>query len=445
MASVTTIKNKEPESYFEYEAVKKKLSLKKEEDRQQRAPRLQTWTALVEPLRGGGRRQRREMHTVATTEEDARNQFALMQLRVIWIKPLADLKVVTAIGKVKQSEVAMFCKELAIMNDTGMAVQEAIELLFDESDNPTLTRALAYILQDLQSGTMSLWEAVEKHPGIFDKVFVALVRAGEESGSLPKMLRVLAQRAERSGRMVNAIWQALLYPAGLSFIGFAVVTIIYLYVLPKFVTMYREFGAKLPLMTSITMSISDFLVQYFVVVLIVLGVGTYYARKFYHTERGKRWVQDVLMKVRLFREIMEKASLALVSRSMATLYAGGQTLDKAVEIGIDSAMLYTHREALAVVLEKMRGGTADVDVAVESHYALRTLFKAAIKVGHRTGHIDEMLLTVAEMYETDVENKMRQLSSVLEPAIIVIIGIIVGFTVISLWLPIINLVGLLGT
>jgi type IV pilus assembly protein PilC len=406
-------------------------------------PRLQTWTAIVEPMSGTGRRQ--ELHTVATTEQDARKIFYRRKLRVRSIRALKDLKPVVAAGKVPASDLATFCKQMAIMTDTGMSMQEALEYILEETDNKALTKAIAYILEDIRGGSMDAWEAFTRHPGLFDSVFCALVKSGETTGALPAMFEVLSLRAERGSKFQNEIRQALMYPIGLLMTGFVVVVIIYWKVVPTFAHMYKELGAELPWMTQVTVSISGFVANHFLILSAILaGAGAWFFR-WRKTPKGRAFFQRIAMVHRFTRDIIEKTSLAFASRALSTLIKGGATFHKAIELAAEAATLDMHKEALNNILEDLRSGQSDLPTAMEQHYAFRQLFKSCVKVGYRTGTLDVMLLKAAEVYESDVEAKLRQLSSMLEPMIIIVIGIIIGFIVLSLYLPVLNLVHVLGT
>lgn len=406
-------------------------------------PRLQTWTAIVEPMSGTGRRQ--ELHAVATSEQDARRSFARRKLRVRSIRALKDLKPVVAAGKVSPSELATFCKQMSIMIETGMSTQEALEYILEEIDNKALTKAIAYILEDIRGGSMEVWEAFTRHPGIFDSVFCALVKSGETTGALPAMFEVLSLRAERGSRFQDQIRQALMYPIGLLVTGFIVLVIIYYKVVPTFTHMYKELGSDLPFMTRITVSISNFIADHFLLLSIIFVGGGFWFWRWRKTPKGRAFLQRIAMLNHYLRDIIEKTSLSFASRALSTLIKGGATFHKALELASEAATLDIHKDALNSILEEIRSGQSDLPTAMEQHYAFRQLFKSCVKVGYRTGNLDVMLLKAAEVYEADVEARLRQLSSIIEPAIIIIIGVIIGFIVLSLYLPVLNLVNVLGT
>ncbi len=415
------------------------LPFKKPEQQTPAPPTLALYKAIVEPYTKKGERQ--ELHVQATTVEHAQKIFHKRGLRVVSIRVLRDNTPVTGVGKVSNLELAIFCKQFGQQLDSGMVPIEAIENILEESENKNFRQALSIIMKDLQKG-MTVSEAFSRHPGVFDPVFLALVQSGEEAGKLPEMMEVLYRRCESAGKLQSTLKQAMIYPAILILVGSVVLLVIYWKVMPTFASMYAELGAQLPLMTRITMGISKFVARW--IVLIVAGVvaAVYSFRRYCRTEKGKRVVQRYLCKWRLLREIMEKASLALVSRSMGTLVSAGQTFHKSLELGAKSASLIKHKEALLGMIEPIRKGMG-LEEAIEQHYAFRQFFKTSVKVGAKTGRMEEMLRNVAEMYEAEVEARIKQLSAVIEPAIIVVIGLLVGFTVVSLYSPLFNLINMI--
>jgi len=340
--------------------------------------------------------------------------------------------------QVKSKELVIFTRQLAAILSAGLLLTEALETISDDLENPYFSKLIGDIKSDIIGGS-DFSTALAKHPNIFSKTYIFIVRSGEATGNLHKTITDLAKYLESSERMKEKVKSALRYP--LFILGFAifVVMIIVFFLIPKFKGMFMSAGAQLPLLTRIVVGVSEFAVQHFGIFLIVVAILwglAWYALKFPKV----RFLLDVL-KFNLpiiGKEIIQKSLISRYCRTLGILLAGGVGLSSSLEI---TSQVVDHL-ALGQTIERVRTkviGGAAISEEIRSHKIFPRLVAKMTAVGERTGRIDDMMKRTADYYDEELEITLQNLTALLEPALIVFIGGIVLIVVLALYLPIFKL------
>ena len=342
-------------------------------------------------------------------------------------------------GKVNLKELAIFTRQISAMLAAGVPIVDAFDDLSSQTSNRYFSYILKMIRKDIQEGS-NLSGALSKYPKVYTSLYVALIKAGEESGNLAEVMDELAKNLEDQIALISKVKQALSYPAIVSIFFIVVVSFVFLYLLPKFQEIFTGFGAQLPKFTVITLSISKFLVSALpflisaIVLLIILLV------LFQKTPAGRQQIDRAKLGFPLFGQIMLKVSLSRIAGSLATLIAGGVTIIHALEIVSKTS----GNAVIEQTIEKVRQGVIKgslIGSELKKYRIFPVLFVRMVIVGEDTGKLDEMLNRVAKFFRDEVDATLNILASILEPILIISLGIVVGIVVLAIYLPIFNLAG----
>lgn len=335
--------------------------------------------------------------------------------------------------KVKEKDLALFTRQLGAMISAGVGIATALEIIAEQTTNKTLKEALLKVQEDVIAGT-SLSKAMEKFPTVFPNFLVNLIASAEESGNLDIVLQRASQYYEKIAAIKRKLISASWYPAAVLIIATLIVIGILTFIVPTFAKMYAGMGANLPFLTQILIDISNNLrtnALYIIVFIFALfGINSY----FYKTPIGKKIYHRIMLKLPLLGQIFLKGAIAKFARTFATLVAGGVPIIRALEIAskvvgnviIEDAILKAKDE-----VEKGKPLWSSLDKNI-----FPPIFISMLKVGEETGRMDEMLDTIAEFFEDEVDRAVEGLLSTIEPLLMVFIGGIVGFIIVALYLPI---------
>lgn len=349
--------------------------------------------------------------------------------------------IVSAKSGVRSSDLTIFSRQLANLVRGGLPLMRTFTALTEHTESPNLKAALEQMQQEIKGGK-SLWEALEAYPGIFPKLYVNMVKAGEASGQLPSVLQWLADYLDKEQSRKNQIRGALAYPTLL--VGVGTITIISLvtFIVPKFVSMFQEFGQALPLPTVMLIGLSKAMIGWWWVILaLVFGVVT--SAKFYvKTPAGRLLSDRIKLKLPLIGKLNLKSSVSKFARTTATLLQGGVTLFESMNIVRD----VIGNEALARGADFVRDGMREGEsfaARLKDSGVFPPLLTHMAAVGEETGELQSVLITVADAYDVEVEATLKNLVSLLEPMIIVIIGGVIAFIILAMLLPVfqINMMG----
>ena len=338
-------------------------------------------------------------------------------------------------GKVKPQDIAIFSRQLATMMTAGIPLVQAFDIIGAGHDNPAVQKLVLDVKTDVEGGT-ALADALAKHPLHFDDLYVSLVTAGEQAGALETLLDKIATYKEKTEAIKKKIKKALFYPAAVVVVAFIVTAILLIFVIPEFESLFQGFGADLPAFTRFVIEISNFVrsagwMLAFGMVAVV--VGFLHAKKRY---RGvQHFVDRAILRVPIIGPIMNKSAIARYSRTLATTFAAGVPLVEALDSVAGACGNIVYESAVMTMRDEVATGQR-LQRAMENTDLFPNMVNQMIAVGEESGSLDEMASKVADFYEEEVDNAVDSMSSLLEPLIMSILGVLVGGLVIAMYLPI---------
>jgi len=341
-------------------------------------------------------------------------------------------------GKVKPEDIAVFSRQLATMLAAGIPLVQSFEIVGNGNEKPSMQRLILDIKSDVEGGT-SLHEALGKHPLYFDDLYVNLVEAGEQAGALETLLDKIATYKEKTEALKKKVKKALFYPAAVMVVAVVVTVILLIFVIPQFESLFKGFGADLPAFTQFVINMSRGLQEHGVSVALVLG-GIGYAF-FYFKKRSKamrEFLDRMSLKIPIIGPILYKGAIARFSRTLSTMFAAGVPLVEALESVAGACGNIVFENAVLKMRDEVATGQR-LQRAMENTGLFPNMVIQMIAVGEEAGALDAMSGKVATFYEAEVDNAVDSMSSLLEPLIMAILGVLVGGLVIAMYLPIFKL------
>ncbi len=340
--------------------------------------------------------------------------------------------------RIKPKDLAIFTRQLATMMKAGVPLLQSFDIVGRGNANASVTKLLNDIRTDVETGT-SLSAAFRKFPMYFDNLYCNLVEAGEAAGILEQLLDRLAVYMEKTEAIKSKIKSALMYPMAVIVVAFVVVTIIMIFVIPAFKSVFTSFGADLPAPTLLVIAISEFFVKYWWLIFGVIGGGFYFFfQAWKRNEKMQMFMDRLLLKIPIFGVLVEKSVIARWTRTLSTMFAAGVPLVEALDSvgGASGNMLYA--QATEKIQQEVSTGTS-LTVAMGNANLFPTMVLQMCAIGEESGSLDHMLGKAADFYEAEVDDMVAGLSSLMEPIIIVFLGTIIGGIVVSMYLPIFKL------
>ena len=338
-------------------------------------------------------------------------------------------------GKVTAKDVAFFTRQMATMMKAGVPLLQAFDIVGKGHANRAVAKLLMDIKADVETGT-SLSAAFRKYPLHFDALFCNLVGAGESAGILDSLLDRLATYQEKIIAIKSKIKAALFYPVSIIVVAFIITAVIMIFVIPAFKDLFTNFGADLPTPTLVVMAISDFFVQWWWAIFGGLGFGFWF---FFYTWKRSLRMQQILdqlfLKMPVFGELIRKATIARWTRTLATMFAAGVPLVEALESVGGAAGNYVYLKATKQIQAEITTGTA-LTVAMQNSEVFPSMVVQMTSIGEESGSLDAMLSKVADYFEGEVDDAVSAISSLMEPMIMVVLGVLIGGMVIAMYLPI---------
>lgn len=338
-------------------------------------------------------------------------------------------------GKITNADIMVFARLMATMVRAGIPILQALQAVSESLKKPSMVELIQQIIEEVSSGG-SLSSALAKHPKQFDRLFINLVDAGEQAGVLDQMLERVASYKEKVESLKNRVKKALWYPTAVMTIGVAVTMLLLIKVVPEFESMFQGFGAELPALTQFTVNLSDRAQQYWLHVLAVLVGGAALLKTAAKRSLKIAYRLDRMMLcLPVLGDIMQKSAVSRFTRTLATTFASDIPLIEGLETAAGAADNSVYIKAINEVRQ-------DVTTGQQLHFAMRmtnrfpALAVQMVSIGEEAGSLDTMLNRVADYYEEEVDNKVDALTSLMEPIIIVVLGILVGGVVVSMYLPI---------
>lgn len=347
---------------------------------------------------------------------------------VSWLQP-----------KVKEKDIILFARQFSTMIDAGLPIIQCLEILTTQQSNKTFKRMIKEIKEQVEGGA-TLAEALKRFPKHFDDLFVNMIAAGEAGGILDAILRRLAAYMEKAAKLKSQVKGAMTYPIVTLIIAAVVLGVILVFVIPVFEEMFADFGGELPVPTQIVVKMSEVVkskILYIIIGLFILGFAL---RKFYATEKGQDVVDDVVLKIPVFGELLRKVAVAKFTRTMGTMLASGVAILEALDIVAKTSGNRTIERAIYDVRSGIAEGRTMADPLAESG-VFPAMVCQMISVGESTGALDAMLEKIADFYDEEVDQAVENLTSLIEPFMLVFLGVTIGGLVVAMYLPIFKMAG----
>jgi len=344
--------------------------------------------------------------------------------------------------RVKQKDLVLFSRQLSTLIGAGVPIVQGLTILLEQIENPAFKKVVASIREDIESGT-SITEALNRHPTVFGELYVNMVRSGELGGILDVILERLSAYLESAAALRGKIKSAMVYPAVIGLVAGGVTAFLLIVVVPTFVKIFEQAGAQLPLPTQILLAVSNFLRRYIIFVIIGLIAFVVGLRQYYRTEAGSMYIDRLLLRVPLFGPLLRKVAVAKFTKTFGTLVKSGVPILQALETVSKTSGNRVVEKAVLQAKESIREGERISD-PLKASGAFPPMVTQMISVGEETGNLDAMLSKIAEFYEQEVDAAVSGLTSLIEPVIVVFMGVIIGAIAVAMYMPMFQLGALVG-
>jgi type IV pilus assembly protein PilC len=340
-------------------------------------------------------------------------------------------------SKIPTKEIAIFSRQLATLNGSGVPIVQGLSILESQMQSKAFREVIAAVRADIEGG-LSISESLKKHPNAFSKLYISMIKAGETGGLLNEILERLSVHLEKAEALKAKIKSAMMYPVVILVVCSSITIFLLVWVIPRFKVIFASFGQNLPALTQMVLDASDWLRSKWYV-LIALGFAAVWGfKRFYATEQGRRWVDEKMLKLPMFGILLKKSAVAQFTRTLGTLLSAGVSHMQALETVAETAGNVVISRTILDARDSIRDGGKLSDPLKKSG-VFPPMVTSMITVGEETGGLDKMLTKVADFYDLEVDEAVKGLSSMIEPIVIVVMGVIVGFIVIAMYMPIFNM------
>jgi type IV pilus assembly protein PilC len=351
-----------------------------------------------------------------------------------------DLKLPFA-DRVKLKDVAVFSRQFATMINSGLSLLRSLSILAEQTESKPLAEIANQVRMDVEKGS-SLSQAMSKHPKAFNRLYVSMVRAGEVGGALDSVLMRLADTIEKQVELRRKVKSAMTYPLVVAVLVLVIVTAMLLFIIPMFQGIYKQLGGTLPAPTQFLINISKILRTFWYVIFLVEIGGAFAFRRWINTEEGRKQWDAIKLKVPVFGKLVRKTALARFSRTLSALVRSGVPILESLDIVAETAGNWVVAKAVRDTQAAVKRGDP-LSKKLEEHPVFPPMVVQMMAVGEETGALDEMLDKIADFYDQEVEATVDALTSLIEPILIVVMGVCVGGMIISLYLPMFNIIKLI--
>lgn len=344
-------------------------------------------------------------------------------------------------GKVKNKQLMVVTRQLSTLLEAGVPLLRGLQILIRQEAHPTLRKALSGIQESVEGGS-TFAEALSNHPKVFNQLYVNMVRAGEAGGVLELVLLRLAEFMEKSERLKNKIKAAMVYPIVVMIIAMAILTFMMVWIVPKFSAIFQGFfgaGKRLPGLTMFVMSVSNNAVRYGVWIVVISIAAVIALRLVYRTTKGRFIIDGIVLRIPIFGKLARLGAVARFARTLGTLLTSGVPILQALTIVSDTVGNAVISKAVLAIHDSVKEGET-VAGPMEQSGSFPLMAVSMVQVGEESGALPEMLAKVADTYDNEVDTTVEALTSILEPIMIVLLAVIVGTIVISMFLPIITII-----
>jgi type IV pilus assembly protein PilC len=386
-----------------------------------------------------------------TLEADS-TKLVANKLREMGYVPVAiDKKQTTAMQKelhlpsfgrsgVKLKDVSVFTRQFATMINSGLSLLRALYILTEQTENKALAKVCDEVRQDVEKGS-SLSQALARHPKVFNRLYIAMVKAGETGGVLDTVLMQVAATIEKQVELRSKIRSAMTYPVAVFAIVILIVTAMLLFIVPMFKTLYEDLGGTLPLPTRVLLLVSGLVVKFFPFVLVAEIGAAFGFKRWIQTDKGRAAWDRLKLRVPVVGKLVHKTAMTRFARTLAVLLRSGVPILEALEITSETVGNSVVAKAVKDVQAGVKQGEA-INAPLQQHAVFPPMVVQMMAVGEETGALDEMLDKIGEFYEQEVEAMVTALTSLLEPILIVVMGSAVGGMVVALYMPMFNIINI---
>jgi type IV pilus assembly protein PilC len=378
----------------------------------------------------------------AATEQAAIAALLNRNLLVLEIREKTAKRGQTRGGKVSLADLVVFTRQLATMIDAGIAIVQALQALAEQTPNKVMRDTIRDICTRVESGE-SFSEALSRHPKAFNKLYYSMVSAGEKGGLLAEILSRLATYLENTERLRKKVKTALMYPTVVTIVAIVITVFLLVKVIPTFKDVYSGFGAKLPGPTQVLIDISEIVQHYLIYLIVLAGAGIWGWLYFIKTKQGRDFWDNLRIKLPIFGTIAHKICLARFTRTLSSLVRSGVPILEVLQIvsqTVGNTVMEKAIKASALDIERGEG----ISAALGKHPVFPSMIIRMLSAGEQTGNIDNMLERVANFLDEEIETTLSGLMSLIEPLLIVFLGVVIGGMVICMFLPIFNLANIVN-
>jgi len=342
--------------------------------------------------------------------------------------------------KPKLKDISVFSRQFATMINSGLSLLRSLYILSEQTESDGLKNVIVEVRQDVEKGA-SLSQAMGKHPKVFNKLYVSMVKSGEVGGVLDQVLLRLSDTIEKQVELRGKIKSAMTYPCAVLGLVLMIVAAMLLFIVPIFKTLYDDLGGTLPLPTRLLLVISGILTKFFPIVILLIAVLVFLFRRWIKTESGRRAWDSFKLRIPVFGPLVQKTAITRFCTTLSALLRSGVPILEALDIVSDTVSNTVMSDAVQDVAQAVKGGES-IHKPLQNHKVFPPMVVQMMAVGEETGALDEMLEKVGKFYEQEVEATVDALTSLLEPALIVLLGGAVGGMVVSLYMPMFNIIKL---
>jgi type IV pilus assembly protein PilC len=340
-------------------------------------------------------------------------------------------------GRVKTRDVVIFTRQFATMINAGLPLVQSLNILAQQTENKTLREVTKAVVYDVESGN-TLADAFSKHPKAFSALYVNMVAAGEAGGILDTILLRLSTFLEKNDALVRKVKGAMVYPGVIITVALGAIAILLIFVIPTFQNMFASANLELPLPTRVVIGMSNFLIGYWWAMLAAIGATIFAFRQYYATTAGRKQIDGLILKAPVLGDVVRKSAVSRFTRTLGTLVSSGVSILEGLEITAKTAGNAVIHDAVMESRQSIAGGET-IAAPLEKSAVFPPMVISMIAVGEQTGGLDEMLSKIADFYDEEVDVAVSALLSLMEPAMIVVLGVIVGGMVIAMYLPIFDM------
>lgn len=340
-------------------------------------------------------------------------------------------------NRIATKDKIIFTRQMSTLINAGLPLTQSLRTVAEQSSNKALTVVINQVVGSVEGGT-TLAESLAKHPKVFNDVYIALVAAGESSGTLDQALERIANQQEKDAEMLSKVRGALVYPVIVLFVIGGVVVFLLTTVVPQIELIYKDFDKELPFLTGILISIAKVLTNYWWLILIVVGAGIFFLRKWLKTKEGGKIADTVKLKIPIFGDLFTKLYMARFCRTGQTLMASGVPMLEMLRITARAVDNVQIEAAISRASEKVKGGKG-LSAALKNEPTFLSLVPQMLKIGEQSGSIDKMMDKAATYYENELETKIKTISTTIEPILMVVLAVVVGGIVGAILVPVYNL------